>query len=441
MEKTILVIFGITGDLAQRKLLPGLVHMADEGHLDHTKIVGVSRREISVEQVTGSAPGAEKLRDHLQVLSMDVSQSGEYQKLKQRIAELKASLGEEVQVIIYLSVPPHASLPIIEFLGQAGINDKRVKLLLEKPFGIDLETAQDAVSRIATYFDEPQLYRIDHYLAKEMVQNIIAFRGHNAIFRSLWSSQYIEKIDIVGSEQIGIEGRGEFYEQTGALKDVLQNHLMQLASLVLMDMPTDLQPNNIPAGRLKALQSLELPSPDKYERYIKRAQYEGYDVEAGNPGSQTETFASVTLFSTDSNWAGVPIRLSTGKNLARQTTEIRIYFKQAHAAESNTLVLHIQPREGIEIDLVAKKPGYEKDYENVALTFDYRAQAGRPVEAYERVLVDALSSDKSLFTTAEEVVRSWEILQPLLNHWAFHTDDLESYIPGSAIEDIIEPAR
>ncbi|MBC7746781.1 glucose-6-phosphate dehydrogenase (NADP(+)) [Pedobacter sp.] len=434
IHKTILVIFGITGDLAQRKLIPALVHMSNAGHLQHTRIIGISRRDISVTQVLTASPEATQLANCLQVLTMDVEQLLEYQKLSASIATLKQELGADTQVIFYLSVPPHASLPIVEFLGQAGINDSSVKLLLEKPFGVDLASAQDAVAQIQNYYKEEQLYRIDHYLAKEMVQNIVAFRSQNAIFRNLWSREFIEKIDIVASEKIGIENRVGFYEQTGALRDFLQNHLMQLMALVIMDVPTDLNIKDIPAHRLKALQSIETLQPDSFGDYVKRGQYEGYIQEVGNLESTTETFVAVTLFSSDPKWHGVPIRLATGKNLAQQTTEIRIYFKQAHCAESNLLVLHIQPKEGIEIDLVAKKPGYDKAYDNVALSFNYRNQDNRPVEAYERVLLDALTSDKSLFTTASEVIASWQILQLVQERWAVSAEDLTMYQPGTAIE-------
>lgn len=438
IHKTILVIFGITGDLAQRKLIPALINLADEGHLKDTKIIGISRRDISVEQLLALSPEAKQLADCLQVLTMDVAHLEEYQKLRVSIADLKQKMGADTQVIFYLSVPPHASLPIVEFLGQAGINDDSVKLMLEKPFGVDLTSATEAVMQIQNYYEEDQLYRIDHYLAKEMVQNIVTFRSQNAIFRNLWSNEFIEKIDIVASETIGIESRAQFYEQTGALRDFLQNHLMQLMSLVIMDVPTNLNVQDIPAHRLRALELIKMIHPDTFDRYVHRGQYEGYEQEVKNPGSMTETFVAVTLFSSDPKWEGVPIRLATGKSLAKQTTEIRIYFKQAHCAESNLLVLHIQPKEGIEIDLMAKKPGYEKDYEKVALSFNYREQAGRPVEAYERVLVDALTSDKSLFTTADEVVCSWQILQPVQEHWDFHTDDLKKYVPGTAIEDLFD---
>lgn len=436
-QNTIFVIFGITGDLSQRKLVPALTHMAHEGYLKNTKILGVSRRDVSARDILEFSHDPKQLEHIIEVVTMDVAEPDHYRKLREKIHAAKAELGAETQVIFYLSVPPHASLPIIENLGEAGMNDSEYKLLLEKPFGVDLASAQDSVQRIGKFFREEQLYRIDHYLAKEMAQNIVAFRSRNAMFRYLWNKEAIERIDIIASEKISIENRVAFYEQTGALRDVLQNHLMQIASLILMDVPADLDMSSVPTHRLKALRSVRSIQSDAFGSEVVRGQYVGYEDEVSNPGSTTETFALVTLNSDDPNWEGVPVRLATGKNLAEQTTEVRIYFRQIHEKESNLLVLHIQPKEGIEIDLLAKKPGYDKDYEKVALSFDYRAQEGRPVEAYERVLLDSLSSDKSLFTSAEEVIESWRILQPVLDHWAFYTDDLKKYQPGTLIDELL----
>ena len=426
-RQTLLVIFGITGDLAQRKLIPALGHMHEEGFLEHTSIIGVSRRPLDVAEIVAD----DGLRERFSSLTMDVADPAAYVDLR-RSLEARGAHHDDTQVIFYLSVPPHAAVPIAEQLGQAGLNGSHVKLLLEKPFGVDLASAHAAVESIGRYFTEDQLYRIDHYLAKEMVQNIIAFRSRNAIFRHLWSNEFIDRIEIVSSETLGIEGRAVFYEQTGALRDVLQNHLMQLMALVLMDVSQGMEVDDIPGRRLAALRAIVPIRPDQFDQQVQRGQYRGYAEEAGNPGSVVETYAAVTLYSDDPRWRGVPVRLVTGKALREKTTEIRVYFKQTHTAESNRLVMHIQPKEGVEIDLVAKKAGYEKEYERVALGFDYRAQAGRPIEAYERVLVDALLSDKSLFTGADEVLEAWRILQPVQARWEMSDEDLPVYAIGSS---------
>jgi glucose-6-phosphate 1-dehydrogenase len=443
-EQTILVLFGITGDLAQRKLLPALRDIDQEGLLPPTTIVGISRREVDAATLLRQAfgeeydtPAVQALQAILQVYTMDLAKAEAYDGLRQYLDELQVAMGPGTQRLIYLSVPPGATLSIAEHLGEAGLNDASTKILLEKPFGVDLPSAEEAVSSLGRYFREAQLYRIDHYLAKEMAQNIIAFRSHNTLFRQLWRAEFIEAIDIIASEKIGIEGRAAFYEQTGALRDVIQNHLMQLLALTIMPMPLGGGAADVPALRLQALESLLPVRPDTFDKQVCRGQYRGYGDEAGNPGSLTETFASVTLYSSDPLWEGVPLRLATGKNLAQQTTEIRVRFRQAHDAEANLLVLHVQPKEGIEMALWAKKPGYEKAYEQVDLRFDYRVQAGKPVAAYERVLLDAYQSDKSLFTSAAEVLASWRVLQPVQERWALHSEDLRTYQPGTAIEELL----
>jgi glucose-6-phosphate 1-dehydrogenase len=443
-DPTILVIFGITGDLAQRKLLPALRTMTHEGLMPPTSIIGISRREINATELLAQTfgdtddPAVATLAASLSGFTMDLAKQADYDRLRVEIDAYKARLGA-AHVIFYLSVPPQASLPIVESLGKAGLNDRKsVKLLLEKPFGVDLPSAQETVDTIATYFHEDQLYRIDHYLAKEMAQNIVAFRSYNALFRQVWNNQFIDHIDIVASEKIGIEGRAAFYEQTGALRDFLQNHLMQLLALTLMDISDDTAAEHMPAARLKALQAIEPIPPDTFAERVLRGQYEGYATEVANPGSQTETFVAITVHSSAPAWEGVPIRLATGKNLAEQTTEIRIHFKKMRDTEANLLVLHMQPREGVSMELWAKKPGYDKAYETIDLHFDYKRSDTKQVEAYERVLLDAFASDKSLFTSAEEVLASWRILQPVQQHWAMTTDDLRPYAPGTAIEELLD---
>lgn len=442
---TILVIFGITGDLARRKLLPALRTITREGLMPPGKIIGISRRDVVVDDLLAETFGATddaavlQLADRMSMFAMDLALQHDYQRLRDEIAATAIAMGGNPQVIFYLSVPPQASLPIITALGQAGLNDtKSVKLLIEKPFGVDLTSAQETIDAIAEYYDESQLFRIDHYLAKEMAQNIVAFRSHNAMFRHLWNHTFIEKIEIIAAEHIGIEGRAGFYEQTGALRDVLQNHLLQLTALALMDIPDSFRPSDLPRLRLQALRAIQPVSPETFACEVKRGQYASYAEEVNNPGTLTETFAMVTLHSSAPAWEGVPIRLATGKHLAERTTEIRIFFKKTHDGEANTLVLHVQPQEGISIGLWAKKPGYDKQFERADLHFDYRQPGGKPVEAYERVLLDAFASDKSLFTSDAEVLASWRILEPVQKRWEMHTDDLYLYEPGTAITALID---
>lgn len=423
--KTKLIIFGITGDLSRRKLLPALRSVYATGQFDDLEIIGVSRRDVAVNELLGSAEKG-TFGGRLTIFSMDVAKREEYVRLKNHV-----SLSDDGQLLVYLSVPPIAATQIVDFLGEAGLNAPNVKILFEKPFGVDLASAEDMISRTARYFQEEQIYRIDHYLAKEMAQNIVALRGGNALFSQLWQGETIEKIEVMALEKIGIEGRVGFYEQAGALRDVIQGHLMQLLALVLMDVPPDFDWEKLPKMRSKALEDITPIVPNK----AFRAQYDTYQKEVENPGSRTETFVKIELESRDPRWKGVPLVVITGKALNKKTTEIRVHLRRQHEAQSNCLTLHIQPNEGVEIELFTKKPGYERAFRTQKLAYEYPENTVLP-DAYEQVLVDAIRSRKSLFTSSEEVLRSWRILQPLLNTWDMDAAPLRTYAKGSSTHTI-----
>jgi glucose-6-phosphate 1-dehydrogenase len=319
------------------------------------------------------------------------------------------------------------------------LNTPNAKLLLEKPFGVDLASAQDLIDNIQTYFKEEQIYRIDHYMAKEMAQNLVVFRANNSLFRRTWSNEFIASIEIVASEQIGIEGRGAFYEQTGALRDLVQSHLLQLAALTLMELPASDELHGIPAKRLKALQQLEPPGDTNVQ--VVRGQYKGYREEAANPHSMVETFASLTLYSHDKRWEGVPVTITAGKKLDRKSTEIRIRYKHDDHSKANLLTLRIQPNEGAEVCLWTKKPGYEHQLQLLPLDFSYSSHYTELPEAYERVFVDAMRADHSLFTTSEEVLASWRILAPVQHAWDMDSSGPVIYLPGSTPEKVVEQSR
>lgn len=425
--KTKLLIYGITGDLSTRKLLPALKEIINTGDFDDLSIIGVSRRDVNVEELLNSSLGETHLADKVSIFSMDLASADDYIRLKDFVA-----LDDSEQLLVYLSVPPQAATDIVDFMGKAGINTPNVKILFEKPFGVDLQSAEDVIARTARYYNEEQLYRIDHFLAKEMAQNIAAFRGGNALFGHIWNNDSIEKIEVVASEKIGIEGRAHFYEQTGALRDIVQGHLMQLLALTLMDIPADFNWDTLPQMRLEALKAIQPADP----AIALRAQYEGYQEEVGNPGSQTETFVALKLVSMAPQWQNVPIHLVTGKALNEKTTEVRIYFRKFHDEQSNCLILRIQPNEGIEIDLFTKTPGYDRQFEMQKLQFSYPENTRLP-DAYEQVIVDAIHSRKSLFTGSDEVLRSWQILQPVQSAWMMDQEPLKSYSQGSRISDIV----
>ncbi|MFZ2544856.1 MAG: hypothetical protein WAW80_02680 [Candidatus Saccharimonadales bacterium] len=421
--KTKLVIFGITGDLAQRKLLPALANIIEVGQADDLSIIGVSRREVEKFEVLGDH---HQLNGTTTLFQMDLDNPNDYIKLREYIAETP-----DEQVLFYLSVPPESASGIVENLGQAGLNGQHNKILLEKPFGRDLASAHTMIEHTASHFHESQIYRIDHYLAKEMAQNIVMFRARNAIFSHLWSNQYIERIEILALESIGIEGRTAFYEQTGALRDIVQGHLLQLLALTLLELPDELEWDNLPALRSAALSAVQPVNPIK----TVRSQYEGYREEVDNSESLVETFVSIELESLDPSWQGVPLVLTTGKALNSKKTEVRVHFRRQNDAQSNYLIFKIQPNEGIVLDLLTKKPGYDKEVSHQKLSFMYPSDQRLP-DAYEQVLVDAINSRKSLFATSGEVIRAWEILAPLQEFW--QTDEVITlYAPSSYARDII----
>ena len=423
--KTTLVIFGITGHLAQNKLLPALANVVEADGVDNLSIIGVSRRSVEQYQVLGEHH--RQLTGTTSLFQMDVNNSDDYSKLREYI-----SAGDGEQILFYLSVPPDSAANIIERLGQAGMNGPMSKLLLEKPFGTDLLSAQAMIDHTSNHFDESQVYRIDHYLAKEMAQNIVMFRAKNAIFRHLWSNKFIERVEVIALESIDIEGRADFYEQTGALRDIVQGHLMQLLALTLSDIPDELNWDTLPSLRLMALESIQPADPVR----SVHAQYEGYRDEVNNPASNIETFVSIALESTDPNWQGVPLALTTGKALNGKKTEVRVHFKRTHEAQSNILIFKIQPNEGIAIDLLTKKAGYEREVEHQKLSYMYPSGTRLP-EAYEQVLIDAISTRKSLFASSGEVLRSWEIMAPLQDEWHASNDTM-TYPKGSKARDIID---
>lgn len=421
--KTTLVIFGITGDLAQRKLLPALANVIEAGEVGDLSIIGVSRRHVEQFEVIGNH---HQLTGTTSLFKMDLDNLDDYVKLRGYIDQQS-----DEQVLFYLSVPPESASGIVENLGRAGLNGQHNKILLEKPFGRDFASAQAQTNHTAEYFHESQIYRIDHYLAKEMAQNIVTFRARNAIFAHLWNNQYIERIEILALESIGIEGRAAFYEQTGALRDIVQGHLLQLLALTLLRVPGELDWADLPMLRDAALTAINPVDPKK----TARAQYDGYRQEVGNPNSMVETFVSIELESVDPLWQGVPLVLTTGKALESKKTEVRIHFRRQNDMQSNFLIFKIQPEEGIAIDLVTKKPGYDMEVEHQKLSYMYPAGERRP-DAYEQVLVDAVNSRKSLFATSTEVLRAWEILAPLQQAWQGDTA-IAHYATGSYARDVI----
>lgn len=395
--KTKLIIFGITGDLSRRKLLPVLTGIVESNEFEDLSIIGVSRREVDVPELITKATDTDTLVDVTSVFSMNLDVADDYVRLKDYVA-----LQDDEQALIYLSVPPTTVADIVDLLGKAGLNTPNVKLLFEKPFGIDLATAEDFVARTGKFFTEAQIYRIDHYAAKEIAQEVIRYRADDTDNTQNWGTDTIASVDVIASEKIGIEGRGTFYEETGAMRDFIQGHLMQVLSLVLMDVPDDATLDTLGERRLKALEQLSVANPET----TIRAQYEGYRDEVDNQESMVETFVSVPLISEDENWVNVPLRLTTGKNLDVKRSAIVVTY-----------------RDGSVLTFEEGKP---KDEEK------------RIPDAYERVFVEAIRGNKHLFTTSPEVLRAWNIVKPLQDAWANNETLLEFYAPGATIASVLE---
>jgi glucose-6-phosphate 1-dehydrogenase len=447
-----LVIFGITGDLAKRKVLPAIYHLFKENLLpEHTQIVGTSRQALSNEDLLKEVelcvlevdnvcdPAAlKRFIDNLRMIQLNPVEDADYDALRQTIDTIDIEQGQKLNRLFYLSIPPQVYGPVIKRLGAHGLNGNGqdgsaiTRLLVEKPFGYDVAETADA-------FHEDQIFRIDHYLAKETAQNILTFRRHNPLFSSVWDNQHVKAVEVEAAEQIGIEGRANFYDSVGAMRDLVQSHMLQLLTLTLMDLPVEASNNDqLHANKRAFLEALTPIAPDQIIKQVIRAQYNGYRDEVENQDSNTETFVTLELFNSLPNWQGVPLRLTTGKALANKHTTITIYFGNSET-DINQLTFRIQPDEGIDVQLLVKTPGFEAALQPADMNFSYATtfQGNGQPDAYERVLVDAVRGDKSLFATSEEVMASWHILQPVLDAWSRSSDDLRHYDIGTEAGSII----
>jgi len=439
-KPTILIIIGVSGDLSKRKLLPAIGQIAMTGMTpEKFRIIGVTRQSgINLDNLLMFTSNKDYLNKNTELFEMNLDNIEDYKRLESHLKEIEKEFDSSAQYLFYLSVPPKISKSIIELIGKSGLAEKdNTKLLLEKPFGTDLNSAKELVGDIDKYFKPEQVYRIDHYLAKETAQNIIVFRDGNSLFKKTWNKDFIEKIEVTVSEEIGIEGRANFYEQTGALRDLIQSHLLQLLALTLMDIPKDGHIDEVPDLRYKALKQISISFNPSLLVNVKRGQYKGYRDEVGNDNSMTETFASIDLESSDIRWQGVKIKLTTGKALKDKFTEIKILYKKDHDHESNELILRLQPDEGISFSVWAKRPGYEHQVSRHALNFSFKDHYTALPEAYEQVLYNAIIGDHSLFSSSEEVLETWRILDLLQKTWVTSTYDLVIYKKGSTIEEII----
>ncbi|MDA9557127.1 glucose-6-phosphate dehydrogenase [Vibrio sp.] len=450
-DNSSIVIFGASGDLTYRKLIPALYHLFSNGQLPNNfSILGVSRTEYSDEsyreKITRSMLELEKTEpatleafmSHLHYQAIDTANRDDYVRLKDRLDVLASDYGFKTRnTLFYLSTPPSLYNVIPAALAQHGLNSEKdgwKRLIVEKPFGYDLDTAGQLDYELHQHFKEHQIYRIDHYLGKETVQNLLVFRFSNAMFEPLWNHNYIDHVEITGAEFLGVEERGGYYDGSGALRDMFQNHLLQVLAMVAMEPPAQINADAMRDEIVKVLQCLKPLDEADLENNVILGQYTesnvrgdtlpGYRQENGvADDSKTETFVCVKSFINNWRWNGVPFYIRSGKRMPTRVTEVVLHFKRTpHPvfgvdAPDNKLILRIQPDEGIQIVFGLKEPGAGFHAKEVDMNFHYSdLQETQMLTAYERLLLDALNGDATLFARSDAVEACWEYVQPILDY-------------------------
>jgi glucose-6-phosphate 1-dehydrogenase len=469
----VIVIFGASGDLTHRKLIPALFDLFQAGLLSkHFAVLGFSRSPLTDEDFRRSAreglgdyaSGAvvsekvwEQFSGSLHYISGQFNEPDSYQQLRERLETIDAAHGTEGNRVFYLATPPELFKDITAQLGAAALHQRRkdnafIRLVIEKPFGVDLETARDLNQSVQAVFRESQIFRIDHYLGKETVQNILAFRLANGIFEPIWNRNFVDHVQLTVAETVGVERRGGYYDQIGAFRDVIENHMLQLLSIVAMEPPVVFEAEPVRDEKLKVLKALRRIPPEQTGEFTLRGQYTAGAIggkpvssyrgeEKVAPDSWTETFVVLRLQIDNWRWAGTPFYLRHGKRLPTRATEIAIQFKRApqmffpgeEMLEPNVLAMRIQPDEGISLRFGAKVPGPIMQLQEVDMNFLYGSSFG-PVtqsDAYERLLLDAMLGDRTLFTRADEVERAWAWAEDIQEGWSDRPNNVHFYPAGT----------
>ncbi len=457
-DSCLLIIFGASGDLTRRKLIPSLYNLACVGCMNpHFEVLGVGRTQMPSEVfrakmregVAGSVDardftetGWHEFENRLHYFVGDINDDQFFGRLRTHLDRMQGG-GSSANRLFYVSTPASAAEPIIEGLARAGLNRSEsgwTRIVLEKPFGHDLNSARELNEVVRKAFDEKDVYRIDHYLGKETVQNILVFRFGNSLFEPVWNRNYVDHVEITAAETVGVEGRGSFYEETGALRDMVANHLLQLLTLTAMEPPIAFDADSVREQKVQLLRSIRPMTVDEVAKRTVRGQYgpgeidgksvPGYRQERNvNANSVTETYAAVEVYVDNWRWAGVPFYIRTGKRLKRHLSEIRVHLKRTPQAlfartpsqqlEPNVIVLRIQPDEGISIAFDAKRPGNQMRTFTVGANFSYEsAFASKGPPAYETLLLDSMRGDATLFTRSDEVEAEWRIITPIEEAWA-----------------------
>ncbi|HSC90072.1 MAG TPA: glucose-6-phosphate dehydrogenase [Gaiellaceae bacterium] len=465
-EPCVIVIFGASGDLTHRKLFPALYSLAYRRLLpDQLGIIGIARTEQSTEAFCATMRDAVKdhgrdpfrddvwqtLEDGIRYLATDFASEAGLDELMGVAAELDEQRGTRGNRLYYLAVPPQAFTEIVEQLGERKDRngDGWARLIVEKPFGRDLASAQELDERLHRFFDEREIFRIDHYLGKETVQNMLALRFANGIFEPIWNRQFIDHVEITVAESIGIEGRAAFYEHAGAIRDIFQNHLLQLLAVTAMEPPVDFDAESVRNEKVKVLRALHTPGP----KNVVRGQYgrgfiEGEEVPAyrEEPGvdaeSMTETFVAAKLYVDNWRWADTPFYVRAGKRLPRRETTVAIQFHPAphppfaelagEGMQPNRLLVHVQPNEGVALEIGAKVPGQGMSIRTVHMDFLYGGSFRTALpEAYERLILDALLGDATLFTRTDEVTEQWKLVDAIVAAWKRDRPAFPNYAAGT----------